>query len=84
MRNSINTMIYIYRNNLVNLINSTQLPLSVVQYVTKDILNEVMARANDELQLELKEPDEKPSNNVPSTMTAVEGEVVNETEEVHD
>lgn len=39
-------------NNLIKLVNSSQLPLFIVEYVLKDVLNEVHTIAVRQLQLD--------------------------------
>lgn len=41
MNISINTNINLFKNNIAEIINTSQLPVSIVYFVLKDVLNEV-------------------------------------------
>ncbi len=51
----INTLISVFKKNILNVINNSNLPISVVYYVTKDIFRDVEQIYNETLKKELEE-----------------------------
>ena len=57
--NGLNTMIEELHSNLINDINSSHLPVSIVYYVVKDVFNEVELSYRNVLTSEKEKPTEE-------------------------
>lgn len=58
----INTLISIFKKNIANVISNSQLPISVLYYVIKDIYRDIEQIYNETLEKELKEVQEEKEN----------------------
>lgn len=56
---SVNTGIDIFKSNITNVINTSQLPVGIVYYVFKDILSEVKELYDNIVQEETKKIQDK-------------------------
>lgn len=55
MEVSINTSINLFRNNIAQAINVSQLPVGVLYFVLKDVVKDIESAYNETLQKESKE-----------------------------
>lgn len=66
----INTGINVFKENLINLIGNSQLPIGITYYVLKDVFvdierlyNETLVKEQEILETSLKENEDKNENN---------------------
>ena len=52
---SINTSINIFKNNMATVIHNSQLPVGILYYVLKDIVNDIQDIYKETLQKEMQE-----------------------------
>lgn len=52
---SINTKINVFRQNIADVISSSQLPVGVLYYVFKDVINEIEVLYDDILKKEIQD-----------------------------
>lgn len=51
----VNTLINVFKKNITNVINNSQLPISILYYVVKDVFRDIEQIYNETLEKELEE-----------------------------
>ena len=59
---TVNVAIFNTRNNIVEVVNESGLPLSIISLIFKDVLTEINSKAQEELKQDLQEMKEEELN----------------------